>query len=103
MTLSFANSSAANQAIDIDSIVLLWDFTQSRHYRNANGTIRNTTRACWEARQSILTTSGESSVCKRIAFSVNSELFNGSLGKYCSYVMRHVVPFRNIAVLNAII
>lgn len=80
ITLSFANSSIANLSVDIDSIILMWDVTPSRYYQNANETLRNTTRACWQTRQGIVNNSAESETCRQIAFSVNSELFNGSIG-----------------------
>ena len=92
VTLSFANSSVANSTIDIDSLLLMWDITPSRYYQKANETIRNVTRACWEARQGIVMSSAESSTCRMIAFSVNSELFNGSLGMFhvllCYWIVR---------------
>ena len=82
VTLSFANASVANLSVDIDSIVLLWDITPTRYYQSANETIKNVTRACWERRRGVVMNSAESDACKKIAFSVNSELFNGSLGTF---------------------
>jgi len=84
VTLSFANASVANLSVDIDSIVLLWDITPTRYYQSANETIKNVTRACWERRQGVVMNSAESDACKKIAFSVNSELFNGSLACDCN-------------------
>ena len=86
VTISFANTSIANQSLDIDSIVLLSDVTQSRYYQSANETMKNVTRACWEARQRIVLDSRESATCKKIAFSVNSQLYNGSLGNKNSLI-----------------
>ena len=80
ITLSFANASIANLSVDIDSIILMWDVIPSRYYQNANETMRNVTRACWQTRQGIVTNTAYSETCKKIAFSVNSELFNGSIG-----------------------
>ena len=83
ITLSFANASVTNHSVDIDSIVLLWDITPTRYYQSANETIKNVTRACWERRRGVVMNSAETEACKKIAFSVNSELFNGSLGTLC--------------------
>ena len=79
--LSFSNTTIANQSIDIDSVVLMWDYSTSKFYQSANETMKNTTRSCWTDKQRITNHIQDSQLCKKIAFSVNTQLFNGSVGK----------------------
>ena len=88
ITFSLVNPPNTNLSIDIDSVVLMWDFNETRFYQNANETMRNASRICWESKQQIGAQSQETVECQRITFSVNSEVFNGSLGTNspCEYV-----------------
>ena len=81
VTLFFANATNVNQTLDIDSIVLMWEYQGSKFYRDANQTMKNATKLCWENKQRVSLNSQDSLTCRKIAFSVNAELFNGSLGK----------------------
>eukprot|EP00795_Rhopilema_esculentum_P010926 gene10926-19760_t len=84
ITFSLVNPPNTNQSIDIDSVVLMWDFNETRFYQNANGTMRNASKICWESKQRIGVQSQETVECQRIAFSVNTEVFNGSLACDCN-------------------
>ena len=81
VTLSFGNATNVNQTLDVDSIVLMWEYQGSKFYGAANQTMKNATKRCWENKQRVSLDSQDSFTCQKIAFSVNAELFNGSLGK----------------------
>lgn len=81
VTLSIMNATNLNQTIDIDSVVWMWNYENTKFFQSSNQTIKNATAQCWKGSQGISMNSQVSNRCKQIEFAINTQLFNGSLGK----------------------
>eukprot|EP00794_Sanderia_malayensis_P015666 gene15666-17246_t len=85
VTLTIADvMNSTNQTVDIDSVVFMWNYEMTKFFLSANQTMRNATAQCWNNKQSLLATNQVSSLCKEIEFSINTQLFNGSLACNCN-------------------